>query len=136
MKQLTFKETIAFHGHNGPFLALGYRAGEYAKDILKPEHIKDIVCSISIIKKTPYSCIIDGIQCSTCCTTGKGNLSIKNSTRNISIVFKKNNRSIILSPTKEALKAALSDGNLNDTKQWKEEQSIDSLFTIEDIQHA
>lgn len=132
MNQLTFQETIAFHGHNGPFLAIGYRAGNYAMNKLKPEHIKDIVCSITIMKKTPYSCIIDGIQCSTCCTTGKGNLNIKHSTGDIKIYFKNKTKSIILTLHKTVLKSALNVGSFDDNKQWKADTPIESLFIIKE----
>jgi len=79
---LTYKETIKFHGHEGPFLAIGYQAGLYAIKTLNPKSIMDIKCRITVIPKKPFTCIIDGIQSASCCTLGKGNLIIEKSTSN------------------------------------------------------
>jgi formylmethanofuran dehydrogenase subunit E len=73
-KPIPFGDAVRFHGHSGPFLALGFKAGSYAMGKLHPEGIKDIACRINTIMSTPYTCIIDGIQCSSHCTLGKGNL--------------------------------------------------------------
>jgi formylmethanofuran dehydrogenase subunit E len=132
MRYLSFQDTISFHGHNGPFLAIGYRAGRYAMDKLKPEYIKDISCCVNIIGRTPYTCIIDGIQCATFCTTGKSNLSIKHSARDISIVFKNKSKTINLIPRKNIIKDALSTEKMTDNKQWKAVESIDSIFIIKE----
>ena len=75
---LTFEEAIKFHGHLGPWLLIGYRAGLIARNRLKPKDIHDLQCIVRIPCKIPYSCSIDGIQASTCCTLGKGNIIIEN----------------------------------------------------------
>ncbi len=75
---LTFEEAIKFHGHLGPWLLIGYRAGIVARNRLKPKDIYDLQCIVRIPGKIPYSCSIDGIQASTCCTLGKGNIIIEN----------------------------------------------------------
>jgi len=75
---LTFEEAIKFHGHLGPWLLIGYRAGVIARNMLKPKDIHDLQCIVRIPCKIPYSCSIDGIQASTCCTLGKGNIIIEN----------------------------------------------------------
>jgi formylmethanofuran dehydrogenase subunit E len=76
---LTFEEAIKFHGHLGPWLLIGYKAGVVAKNRLKPNDIHDLRCIVKIPYKIPYSCSIDGIQASTCCTLGKGNIIVENS---------------------------------------------------------
>jgi len=79
IKPLTYQEAIRFHGHEGPFLALGYRFGSYLIDEFKSESIKGLAIHITIPMRTPYSCFIDGVQCSACTTMGKRNLSAEES---------------------------------------------------------
>jgi formylmethanofuran dehydrogenase subunit E len=67
-----------FHGHLGPYAVIGYRMGLIAKEKLKgcPFSLNAIVFT----KKTPpMSCVIDGIQISSGCTLGKGNISVNES---------------------------------------------------------
>ena len=69
------KQIERFHGHLGPYVVIGYKMGEIAN--------KKLGCD-SFSKKAiiwtgptpPLSCIIDGIQMSSGCTLGKGNIII------------------------------------------------------------
>ncbi|MCE5297292.1 MAG: formylmethanofuran dehydrogenase subunit E family protein [Euryarchaeota archaeon] len=67
------KALSSFHGHLGPYVVVGYRMGQIARSELKGK-IKAIVFTGS---KTPLSCVIDGVQFSSGCTMGKGNISVK-----------------------------------------------------------
>ena len=61
-----------FHGHLGPYVAVGYRMGLLARQRLEGKLI-----AVSFTgSKTPLSCIVDGIQFSSTCTMGKGNIMI------------------------------------------------------------
>jgi formylmethanofuran dehydrogenase subunit E len=131
-EHLSFENTIRFHGHNGPFLALGYRAGRYAMERLKPKGMKDICCSVTVIGRTPYTCIIDGIQCSSFCTSGKCNLSVADGSDKIRIVFENGEKRITLVPRSSVVGDALATGGFNDMVQWREKDSIESLFTIDE----
>lgn len=63
-----------FHGHLGPFLVLGIRMGLLAlKDLGSPGH-KEIDARVRTGTTPPISCLVDGIQISTGCTMGKGNI--------------------------------------------------------------
>lgn len=66
---------IRFHGHLGPFLVLGLKAGSRAVELFgrDPFNLKAIV---TLRKKIPYTCFLDGIQFSTGCTLGKGNIEV------------------------------------------------------------
>lgn len=70
------KKITEFHGHLGPYVVIGYRMGKIANKKLgnNPFSKKSIVYTGTT---PPLSCIIDGIQISSGCTTGKGNLNIK-----------------------------------------------------------
>jgi formylmethanofuran dehydrogenase subunit E len=61
-----------FHGHLGPYVVVGYRMGAIAREKLEGK-LKAVSFTGS---KTPLSCIIDGVQYSSSCTMGKGNISV------------------------------------------------------------
>jgi len=76
---LTIEEAAKFHGHLGPWLIIGYRAGAIARDKLGPRDFHDLHCTVRVPNKVPYSCSIDGVQASASCTLGKGNISVEDS---------------------------------------------------------
>lgn len=65
----------AFHGHLGPFLVLGLKMGFLAQTILKSDPFT-MKAEVHTRKTPPFSCVIDGIQFSSGCTLGKGNISV------------------------------------------------------------
>lgn len=95
-----------FHGHIGPYLVLGYKAGRYAKDHL--EIISEI--KVRTYPKPAKSCILDGLQISTGCTLGRATIKIVKlsdpGTYPV-ITFYKNKKKLILEFN-------------NDTKDWLE----------------
>ncbi len=78
-----------FHGHLGPFLVIGVRMGDMAKRYLGPDYesSRGLQASIGTPLCTPFSCVIDGIQASTCCTVGNQKLRIGESTKRITASF-------------------------------------------------
>lgn len=62
-----------FHGHMGPWAAVGYRMGQIARRKF-PEKLWVVVYTGT---KPPISCLIDGVQFTSCCTMGKGNIKIR-----------------------------------------------------------
>lgn len=74
------KETLdrlrEFHGHLGPFAMLGYRAGELALYELAVAGHFGVRARVECPPHTPESCFADGIQYSTGCTLGKGNIEL------------------------------------------------------------
>jgi len=69
-----FDKIIDFHGHLGPYLVLGYRAGELALEKLSAERHFGIEVTVHCPENPPPRCFIDGIQLSTGATFGKNNL--------------------------------------------------------------
>ncbi len=62
-----------FHGHLGPYVVVGYRMGQLAR-----QRLEGRLTAVSFSgTKTPLSCLVDGIQFSSTCTLGKGNISIQ-----------------------------------------------------------
>ena len=134
MRTLSYEEAVRFHGHNGPFLALGYKAGSYAMEKLRPERLLDIECSVETIIKKPYTCVIDGIQCSTYCTLGKGNLKLKSSSeKRIGITFRSKGKEVRLVLKPHTLERVLTTEDLEREAEWVNGELIGSLFEIEEI---
>ncbi|UCC38542.1 MAG: formylmethanofuran dehydrogenase subunit E family protein [Candidatus Aminicenantes bacterium] len=94
-------KAIEFHGHLGPYLVLGLRAGLYANQILGKEPMET---EAFIKSKTtpPESCFADGVQFSTGCTFGKGNISLEES-QGLQVTFRKDNKKLILRLRKEII---------------------------------
>jgi formylmethanofuran dehydrogenase subunit E len=71
----TLDKIEKFHGHLGPYAVIGYKMGVIAKQKLGSDPFS-IEAMIWTGTKPPLSCIIDGIQISSGCTLGKGNISV------------------------------------------------------------
>jgi formylmethanofuran dehydrogenase subunit E len=65
-----------FHGHIGPFLAVGLKMGLTANERLGRDPM-DMKAVVRVEARPPRSCVVDGIQYSTGCTMGKGNITIE-----------------------------------------------------------
>ncbi len=65
-----------FHGHLGPYAVIGYRMGLAANREFGDNAFKKIARVFSGTV-TPMSCMIDGIQLSSGCTLGKGNIIVE-----------------------------------------------------------
>jgi len=63
-----------FHGHLGPYIVLGYRAGMLAREALESPGYFDLHAEAVCPLKTPMSCFLDGLQMGSGCTVGKRNL--------------------------------------------------------------
>ena len=71
----TLRQIERFHGHLGPYAIIGYKMGEIANKKLgsDPFSKKAVVWTGTT---PPLSCIIDGLQMSSGCTLGKGNILV------------------------------------------------------------
>jgi len=138
MKKLSYEETVRFHGHDGPFLALGYKAGEYAVQKLAPEEMLDLQCCVETTDSKPYLCVIDGIQCSTPCTFGKGNVRLLlPNEKKMSLTFKnrKTGREMVFILKPQVLERALKTKDLHKEAAWVRSEPVASLFEVECKQH-
>lgn len=134
---LTIKKAEELHGHLGPFLVIGVRIGETAKRMLEVESNEKLRATAKIPMKTPFSCVLDGIQSTTQCTVGNQKLRIENSQREIMVQFKLENSNDILKigvnqQIIEELKQKFSQGATNQELAWKiVELPENQLFSIE-----
>ncbi|RLE76362.1 MAG: hypothetical protein DRJ56_04230 [Thermoprotei archaeon] len=74
---LALEEAVRLHGHRGPWLVMGYRAGARACEVLDPTDEFSLYCVVKTPLRTPYTCAVDGIQASTRCTLGKLLISVE-----------------------------------------------------------
>lgn len=93
---------VEFHGHLGPYLVLGLKAGLYANQVLGKNPMKT-EATIKTRTVPPQSCSVDGVQFSTGCTMGKGNISVKEG-EGLLITFKKDGRELFLKLKNEIIK--------------------------------
>lgn len=72
--KISLKQAVDFHGHLGPYLVLGLLMGGYALNKIKAKPHFGLEVKVWGAKDKPKSCLIDGLQLSTGCTYGKGNI--------------------------------------------------------------
>ena len=83
----SYREVLAFHGHNCPGLAMGYRMATAALHLLKEDHAVDE----EIVAVTENdACGVDALQCVSGCTFGKGNLIFKDYGKHTYTLFSRN----------------------------------------------
>jgi len=75
------EKAAEFHGHLGPFLAIGVRMGLIGMERIGEPSWGMMRITVSLPIRVPFSCVVDGLQFSTKCTIGNQKLSLKNSTK-------------------------------------------------------
>lgn len=96
------KEAVKFHGHLGPFLILGLRAGLLGVDYLGKDYF-ELSAKVETAPHPPRSCFIDGVQFTSGCTTGKGNIEVK-AGEGVLVEFVRGDRRISLVVRNDVLK--------------------------------
>ena len=116
-----------FHGHLGPFLVIGVRAGLFGLNRVGITKSDTLVVTASVPIRIPFSCILDGLQISTNCTVGNQRLSVRNSDE-IQVTFERkgNRRKVVVAlnrSTFSKLKSQLLQESLSDREvrelAWK-----------------
>lgn len=100
-EEQTLKEAKKFHGHLGPYLALGLKAGTLAKKTLSAEH-KRLTAQVTLRLEKPVSCFLDGIQVSSGCTMGKRNITAIEG-EGISVSFQSEDKKTVTIKVKESM---------------------------------
>ena len=114
----TLKKIEQFHGHLGPFAVIGYKMGKISNQKINNDPFKKKV-TVFTGNKPPMSCIADGIQLSSGCTLGKGNIIISDQKKPFA-KFSDNNGKILEISLKEDI---LEEINSNVTEENIEEYS-------------
>ncbi|MBC7318006.1 formylmethanofuran dehydrogenase subunit E family protein [Candidatus Bipolaricaulota bacterium] len=119
---------VRFHGHPGPFLALGIRMGLLALKLLESSGYSGIRAEVETGTKPPISCLADGIQVSTGCTAGKGNLVILPLGR-AAATFAANGKTLRIEVRPEFLQRVQAEGAADHLAEVVLGASVEELFT-------
>ena len=84
LHETELRDTIQFHGHLCPGLALGYRVAKAALRELKADRPRDEEL-VAIVEND--SCAVDAVQFVTGCTFGKGNLIFRDYGKHVYTFF-------------------------------------------------
>ena len=126
------KQIEKFHGHLGPYAVIGYKMGEIANEVLGSDSFskKAVVWTST---KPPMSCIIDGIQLSSGCTLGKGNIVV-NSDGIPKASFSNNNGKkidiILKSNIQNEIDTTVTEENIVSYSELLYKKSTQELFEI------
>ena len=121
-----------FHGHLGPYVVLGYKMGEIANKILGKDFFSKNAIVFSGINP-PLSCIIDGVQMSSGCTLGKGNIKVNNDGLAKTKFSNNNGKKIeitLKSNIKDEIDTSVTEENIIDYSKKLFQKSDDELFYI------
>lgn len=110
-----------FHGHLGVYVTLGFRMGTIGRRAFG--HYKGLRAAVRSAPEPPMLCVVDGIQVSSGCTMGKGNISVEPAS-DPEVVFEKEGRQ---------LRVSLKPGwrERIDREMSKEKELEQSLFYFE-----
>ncbi|TLZ53516.1 MAG: hypothetical protein E6K17_09625 [Methanobacteriota archaeon] len=110
-----------FHGHLGVYVTLGLRMGAIGKR--RFGHYKGLRATVRSNPEPPMRCVLDGIQFSSGCTMGKGNISLEGASEP-EVTFEKEGH---------RLRIALKPGwrTRIDREMSKEKEIEQSLFYFE-----
>jgi formylmethanofuran dehydrogenase subunit E len=133
--KLAIKEAERLHGHLGPFLVIGVILGRTAQKIFDMN--RAVEATVRTPLKTPFSCVIDGVQASTQCTVGNQRLKIIDSPKQISASFQTENPTKALTLTVNSkiideLLNKISKGASSEELAWQIARTPEQqLFTVE-----
>jgi len=104
-------EATQFHGHLGPAIVFGCRAGMVALDTVGAQGYFDVEVTVKgPFDKPPQSCVLDGLQLSTGATMGKHNLNVVVADEYvITVKNKRTSAAVEIRPTPETLKLLPSE---------------------------
>ncbi|MDD4588280.1 MAG: FmdE family protein [Heliobacteriaceae bacterium] len=123
MNEELWERTVAFHGHECPGLAMGFKACEAAREKMGITFSKDeeIVCVTE-----NDACGVDAVQVITGCTFGKGNLIYRGTGKMAFSFFDRNSGKslrMIVKPFK---------GEMDRKQRWQYilDASVDEIFSF------
>jgi len=123
---------VKFHGHLGPFLVLGVKAGLLANSVLGKDCFKTEAI-VTTCAHPPNSCFVDGIQFVTGCTMGKRNIKLGRG-KGTSVLFTKEDRKLRLKVKNRTLESIIkirSEGDSEKESVRLMNVSSSELFNIE-----
>jgi len=127
------KHVERFHGHLGPYAVIGYRMGKLACEKLGKDPFEK-KAKVSTGTTPPLSCIIDGIQLSSGCTLGKGNIEVDYSMRPTAEFTNKKGNRLKITLKKDVwdeIDTNVNQENIHSYSEDMYQRSDSDLFEIE-----
>ncbi len=124
---------IDLHGHLGPFLVAGIRMGLLALDLLESPGYFGIDAESETGTVTPLSCLTDGVQIGSGCTTGKGNLRVTEARRPRVHFSVKDGRKLTIALRSDVMQE-FREGEINEESERTKRRPLEELFTWETLQ--
>ena len=124
-----------FHGHLGPYVVLGYRAGMYARELLESPGYFDLTVEVVCPLATPRSCFLDGVQLGAGCTVGKRNLTVIEGSAIRCVFRRKSGECVIVALAPDIpvrLKELIAADGVEATGERMMSAPIADLFLVED----
>lgn len=118
MKDQTYQETVAFHGHSCPGLAIGYRMAKAGLDFLAGLRSADEEL-VAIAENN--ACGVDALQILSGCTFGKGNLIFKDYGKHVYTLYDRK--------TKKGVRVVFNDRHVPEGMREDREQFVKWLLT-------
>lgn len=119
---------VLLHGHLGPFLITGIRMGLLALELLDSPGYFGITAVSETGSRTPLSCLIDGVQIGSGCTTGKGNLTVIEAGRP-RVQFKTEAGRRVTIELRPQVLAEFQGGELKEESALAARRPVEELFT-------
>jgi len=116
-----WKETVKFHGHSCPGLAIGYKVAQYVRKYYAPSEDEELV---AIVENN--SCSVDAIQYILSCTFGKGNLIFKDNGKQVYTIYYRANTDNSKNNNK-AIRIYVKDIFFKDLENLKEKYNKNTL---------
>jgi formylmethanofuran dehydrogenase subunit E len=91
-KKALWENTVAFHGHTCPGLAMGFRAAELALEALGCDRSVDEEL-VAVVENN--ACGVDALQMLTGCTFGKGNLFFRDLGKTVYTIARRNDNNAV-----------------------------------------
>ena len=114
----SYKEMIAFHGHNCPGLAIGYRMTKAALNFLSESRSEDEEL-VAIVENN--ACGVDALQYISGCTFGKGNLIFKDYGKHVYTLYDRK--------TKKGVRVVFKDRAVPEAMRKDRDQLINWLLS-------
>ncbi len=118
---------VLLHGHLGPFLVAGIRMGLLALELLDSPGYFGITAVSETGTRPPVSCLTDGIQIGSGCTTGKGNLTVIEAGRP-RVRFKSEAGRTVTIELRPQILAEFQDGGLEEESDIAARRPVEELF--------
>jgi len=122
------QRAVSFHGHLGPMVVTGIRMGLLALEILEHPGYFNLRAECRAGRVPPLSCLADGLQMGSGCTSGKGNLEIVDQQEASARFVTEDHRTVTLA-VRPAMLARFSELDLDTASELARTCPIEELLT-------